>query len=532
VTVRDVVVVGGGHNGLVAACYLARAGLDVEVVERDTVLGGAVSTVPRWPGYAVDRGSSAHVMIRHSGIVEELELAAHGLSYDDVDPWGFAPFGDAADPAGQVAITFWADLDRTCASIAAVCGQRDAAAYRRFVLDWGRRNERVFAAFGEPPTPARIGRRLWGLGRDTGLSGLELSRQFLGSGDALLDSLFTDERLKTALAWMGAQSGPPTHEPGTADLVGWIAMLHRHPPGHPHGGSGALTVALGDALRAAGGTLRLGDGAAAIETRDGSVSGVRTVSGDTVAARQVVAGCHVGTTLGLLGAGLPVELGRRAAQIDPGNGIGMVVRLGTTALPAYPSDTEGVAGRSLQLLAPSRRALRAAYGDFLADRPPERPVTLAMSFSSIDDTIAPAGRHNVSIWGQWHPYQLADGDWSQIGDREADKLVAEVDRLAPGFAAGIEHTHVQTPADLERELGLPRGNVMHVPMNLASMFWSRPLPELAGYRVPGVRGLFLTGASMHPGGGVSGLSGRTVARLALADRAPRRLPLVGRRSTS
>ncbi len=91
---------------------------------------------------------------------------------------------------------------------------------------------------------------------------------------------------------------------------------------------------------------------------------------------------------------------------------------------------------------------------------------------------------------------------------------------------------MQTPADLERELGLPRGNVMHVPMSLASMFWSRPLPELAGYRVPGVRGLFLTGASMHPGGGVSGLSGRTVARLALADRAPRRLPLVGRRGTS
>ncbi len=228
--------------------------------------------------------------------------------------------------------------------------------------------------------------------------------------------MFTDERLKTALAWFGAQSGPPMHEPGTADLVGWVAMLHRHPPGHPHGGCGALTVALGGGCGPTAGTLRLGDGATAIDGPGRPVAGVRTVSGDTVAARQVVAGCHVGTTLGLLGAGLPAELARRAAQIDPGNGIGMVVRRGTDALPAYPSDTEGVAGRSCSCWRRSRRALRAAYGDLLAGRPPRAPVTLAMCFSSIDDTIAPAGRHNVSIWGQWYPYQLADGDWAELGE--------------------------------------------------------------------------------------------------------------------
>ncbi|MGH9004329.1 MAG: phytoene desaturase family protein, partial [Acidimicrobiia bacterium] len=142
---RDVVVVGAGHNALVAACYLARAGLEVEVVERDTVLGGACSTVARWPGYRVDRGSSAHVMVRHTGVVEELDLAAYGLEYQDLDPWGFAPFW--TDAGEQVALTFWVDLDRTCDSIAALCGPADADAYRRFVADWGARSARVFDAF-------------------------------------------------------------------------------------------------------------------------------------------------------------------------------------------------------------------------------------------------------------------------------------------------------------------------------------------------------------------------------------------------
>ena len=165
---RDVVVVGAGHNGLVAACYLARAGLDVEVVERDTVVGGAVSTVERFPGYRMDRGSSAHIMVRHTGIVEDLRLAECGLVYQDLDPWGFAPFGPADD---QQAITFWADVDRTCASIEAVCGTRDADAYARFVEDWGARNERIFAAFASAPTGRSLGRSLWGVGKGTGLSG-------------------------------------------------------------------------------------------------------------------------------------------------------------------------------------------------------------------------------------------------------------------------------------------------------------------------------------------------------------------------
>ena len=508
------VVVGAGHNGLVAACYLARAGLDVEVVEKDTVVGGAVSTVERFPGYQMDRGSSAHIMVRHTGIVEDLDLVAAGLHYQDLDPWGFAPFGEQG-------IHFYVDLDRTCDSIESVCGTRDADAYRAFVLDWSARNIKVFEAFQGAPTMTHLGRTLWGVGKSTGLDGMELSRQFLTSADSLLDEHFDDERLKTALAWMGAQSGPPTHEVATADLVGWNTVMHLLPPGHPKGGSGMLSLALQRRLESYGGRVRLGDGAAAITTSGGRATGVRTESGEHLSAGVVVTGCHVLTTIDLLGDGAPGDLAVRAHRsIRTGNGIGMVVRLGTNALPQYAAGTAET-HRSMQLIAPSRQFLRKAHGDYNAGLPPERPAALAMTFSAFDDTIAPPGKHNVTVWGQWHPYELANGEhWDQIGEREGTKLVEAVDRVAPGFASSVEHMHVQTPLDLERELGLRHGQVMHVEMAFDQMFMWRPMPELAGYRVPGVDGLYLCGASTHPGGGVFGASGRSAAKAVVADRHP------------
>jgi phytoene dehydrogenase-like protein len=523
--VPDVVVIGAGHNGLVAACYLARAGLDVEVVERDAVVGGAVSTVERFPGFRVDRGSSAHIMIRHTGILEDLRLDRCGLEYQDLDPWGFAPFGPADEQEG---IHFYVDLDRTCASIEGVCGARDADAYRAFVLDWSARNLRVFQAFQGPATPLHLGRTMWGVGRSTGLDGRELSRQFLTSGDALLDEHFDDERLKTALAWLGAQSGPPTHEVATADLVGWNTVMHLLPPGHPRGGSGMLSEALQTRLESYGGRVRLGDGAAAITSAGDRVTGVMTESGEHLQASSVVAGCHVLTTLELTGDASLLERARRTIRM--GNGIGMVVRLATNDLPRYPAALPET-HRSLQLIAPSRQFLRRAHGEYNAGLTPTAPAVLAMTFSAFDDAIAPAGKHNVTVWGQWHPYALSSGeDWNAIGEREATKLVEAVDRVAPGFASSVEQMHVQTPLDLERELGLRGGQVMHVEMAFDQMFLWRPMPELAGYRVPSLTGLYLCGASMHPGGGVFGASGRSVAGVVLADRKPSLLRKVTRRA--
>ena len=533
---RDVVVVGSGHNSLVAACYLAKHGLDVEVVERDTVIGGAVSTVERIPGYAMDRGSSVHVLIRYTGIVEELRLAEHGLSYVDLDPWGFAP---VATPSGeQRGLHFHVNIDATCESIAQAVGEADAEAYRSFAVDWRRRNEPIFELFQGTPTRRRLGRSLWKAGRGTGRTSFDSAQQFLTSADALLDSHFESESLKGALAWIAAQSGPPPHEAATADLLGWNMVMHGRPPGRALGGSGMLTQALAARLASDGGTLRTGDGVARIVTdaHSGRAHGVVTESGDWISARAVVAGSHIATTLQLLDhSRLPEPVSRHLTEqrrrLRMGSGIGMAVRVAARDLPQYPSaKLDGSTWTAMQFLVSSRAHLRAAYGDFLAGRLPQRPAVLAMTTSAVDPGTAPPGRHNITLWGQWHPYELAGRqDWDAVADRAARDLIAEVEAVAPGFTRSVEDYYVQSPQDLESEMGLLRGNVMHLEMSLDSVFAFRPTPDLSGHRVVGVPGLYLTGASTHPGGGVFGASGRTVASivrdewkaLGKASRAPR-----------
>lgn len=511
----DAVVVGSGHNALVSACYLARAGWSVEVLERDTVIGGAVSTVERFPGHQVDRGSSAHIMIRHTGIIEELALAKHGLQYIDCDPWAFAPAPVGGERPG---IVFRHSLDATCRSIEESCGRADADSYRRFVAVWGPRSARVMRAFSSPPTPRSLLSSFWGL--DTGSGNSDLSRQFLSTGDALLDEHFDDERLKAALAWFGAQSGPPMSEPGTAPMVGFAALMHTLPPGRAVGGSGALTVALAARLRSESGTVSAGDAVTSLRRLDDTWI-VRTAAGRELHTRTVIAGCHIMTTLDLLERGgfdhATLERWRRRIRVGPG--IGMVVRLATTALPNYPSaPPDAAVTNGLQLLVTDRAHLRSAHGAALAGRLPPRPAVLGMSFSGLDPSVAPAGEHQVTLWSQWQPYRLSgDQRWQDHAQPEADRIVAEMETLAPGFTAAITDRHIQSPRDLEEEMGLIGGNVMHVEMSLDQMMMWRPLPELSRHRVPGAAGLYLTGASTHPGGGVSGASGRSAARIALRD---------------
>ncbi|MGB7365253.1 MAG: NAD(P)/FAD-dependent oxidoreductase [Rhodococcus sp. (in: high G+C Gram-positive bacteria)] len=516
----DAAIVGSGHNALVSAAYLSDAGWSVRVLERDTVVGGAASTVERFPGHKVDRGSSAHIMVRQTGIIEELRLADHGLRYLDCDPWAFAPPPPGSDEPG---IVFSVDLQATCASIEAACGSKDADAYRAFVELWGPRSARVMKSFGSPPTGRALLSSFWGMDASDGPAAL--SREFLASGDALLDRWFDSERLKAALAWFGAQSGPPMSEPGTAPMVAFNALMHTTPPGRAVGGSGALSVALQTKIEADGGTVSLGDAVVSV-ARVGDGWTVRTASGEEVRARTVIAGCHILTTLDLLDAGgfdaALTQSWRR--QIEVGPGIGMVVRASTLALPSYPGAPSVEAStKGLQLLVHDRAQLRRAHGAASAGDLPPAPVVLAMSFSAVDPSIARPGEHQVSLWSQWHPYRLADGrTWRggspEVAELEGDRIVAEVDKYAPGFADSILRRHTQSPWDLEQELGLIGGNVMHVEMSLHQMMMWRPMPALADMTVPGAPSFFLTGASMHPGGGVSGSSGRSAARLALAER--------------
>jgi phytoene dehydrogenase-like protein len=451
-------------------------------------------------------------MVRHTDLIEELELGECGLRYLDADPWAYVPAVD-----GKPGIVFASDLERTTDSIAKACGDADAAAYRALIAELTPVCRRLLAIFRDAPGPTRIARRGRGLLRAGG--GAETARWFLQPADHLLDATFRDERLKAALAWLVAQSGPPAHEPGTVGHLMWPALLHLRPPGRPIGGSGMLTAALAERLRRDGGRISTGDAVVAVLADGERVTGVRTESGRTVRARAVVCGTHVLAMLDLLAAA-GLEPPDVRSRIRVGDGIGAAVRLTGTALPHYldaPSD----ALHGMQLLVSDRLELRQAYADWLVGRAPDRPAVLAMTPTAQDPTLAPPGRHTITLWAQWHRYDLTDGHWDDLRDHTARSAINRVEQFAPGFAATVTDTHVQTPLDLERELGLRRGNVMHVEMALDAMFGLRPVPEFAGYRGP-VPGLYLTGASTHPGGGVFGASGENAARVVLADLRHRR----------
>lgn len=262
-------------------------------------------------------------------------------------------------------------------------------------------------------------------------------------------------------------------------MVGFAALMHTLPPGRAVGGSGALSAALVARLRADGGVISPGDAAISL-TPAGKGWRVETANGRNLYADTVIAGSHILTTLNLLERGgfdaATLADWRRRIRVGPG--IGMVVRAATTALPEYPGAKSGESAHGLQLLATDRRQLRRAHGAALAGDLPPRPVVLAMSFSALDPTIAPPGEHQLSLWAQWHPYELADGSsWSEHAEREGDRIIAEVEAHAPGFTDTVHDRFVQTPVDLEREMGLLGGNVMHVEMALDQMFLWRPLPN-------------------------------------------------------
>jgi phytoene dehydrogenase-like protein len=523
----DTIIIGAGHNGLVCAAYLARAGQRVLVCDGRARPGGAVNSEELFPGYTLDTCSTFHVLIHLTPVVRELELGRFGLRYMRHDPWGYAPFPDGRS------LTFYRDLDRTCASIAA-WSEQDAATYRRFMIAWAHFNRPVFESFQQPPGPGALAGRIAATtardmmaGRnDPAMTGLELLRKTLVPYGRLLEETFETPELRAALAWLAAQSGPPPSEVGSGALLGAVAIYHMVGLTRPVGGSGQLAAALVRCLEHHGGTVRLGAEATVrgILLERGRAAGVTLASGERLTARTVVSNAHVQTTLlRLLPAGaLAAALRGRIAAIRRGNGIGMTIRCAVDALPDYtaapPADGAN-RHAGMQLICPSVDYLQAAYADMAEGQPARQPALVVMTPSALDPTITPPGKHGLYIWAQYHPYTLAYGGtarWDAIRKQEADRLLAVLAGYAPNMAGSVRGIYIQSPLDLERNVGLLGGNIMHLDMSLDQMFMLRPLPELAYYRTP-VPGLYLTGAGTHPGGGVSGAAGRNAAQVVLAD---------------
>ena len=515
----DIIIIGAGHNALICAGYLAQANHRVLVLERRPIAGGAVVTEEIIPGYRFDLGGSAHILIRHTPIVQDLHLTRYGLEYIDLDPLFFAPFPDGSH------ITIWKDIDKTCDSIAAVSTE-DAAAYRRFIETWTPIARATVETFLHPPTPLNVMRHLV-FGSGLGSGNWERLSDILRGYGQLLRQSFRNPKVQAVIGWMAAQSGPPPTEPLSAPFALWHPMYHVSGMKRPRGGSGMLTQALAKMIGAHGGEVKTSMPVSRILVSNGQAVGVETVNGERFTAKTIISGAHIHTTLKLLDdAPLPEMQKNLLAKARVGNGFGMVVRYAMNELPNYvalPTENEpGPQHTALQFICPNLAYLDRAYGDYLGGKPSEQPALISMTFSAVDPTLAPPGRHTMFLWGQYYPYELASGEsWDDIGQREADRMLATLAAYAPNVTDAVIGQLIETPLYLERELGLHRGNVMHLEMSIDQMFMMRPALTMSNYRGP-IKGLYLTGASTHPGGGIMGAAGRNAAQVVLHDLSSRR----------
>lgn len=532
---RDVIIVGGGHNALVCAAYLARAGLRVLVLERRASAGGAVDTVELMPG--VRAPGLVHSVGRlESRVARDLRLASYGL--DLIHPEVRLT---ALDPAGP-ALSLWADRGRTAAELDARA-PGDGAAYAAFDAE-----TRAFAALLArinrlaPPDFERLRAsdlltsvRLWfgyrGLGR-------RRAREFLrvlpmSIADYLADH-FADQQeselLRAALAWRGVRhtSLAASDAGSTQVFLSDMAGTDDGAAGEfavARGGPAALAAALTSAAQAHGAEIRTAAEVVQISIDGGRASGVVLADGEQIRARAVVSGADPKRTLlGLVDpALLGPTIGWEARNLRLGGAVS-VVQLALAELPPFSGvDTpERLRGRIL--LAPSIEAFDRAADAVKARRVAdtlvlEATIPTLLDPGLVDDGAAAA--HVMSVLVQGTPYHRRTGDWDSERDALGDRVVAQLETVAPGIANLVVARRIVTPLDLERDYGLTEGHPLHGEPSLDQWFAWRPLFGFARYRMP-VLGLFLCGSGAHPGGGVTGGPGQLAAHEILADVRQRR----------
>jgi phytoene dehydrogenase-like protein len=521
---RDVVIIGGGHNGLACAAYLAKAGLDVLVLEKRGVVGGAAATEEPWPGYRVSSASYV-VSLMPPQVVRELDLKRFGYEVSIVTPDYFVPFPDGTS------LTLWGDVERDAAAIGRF-SERDAAAYVAF----DRYFDRVARLlkdllFVVPPNmnlrdlpkwAATAGRfRKWS-GRDLH----ETVRLFTMSAADFLDEWFEDERVKGALATqaiIGAWCGPMT--PGSAYVLmhHWIGEVDGHAGawGWVKGGMGGISGAMARAAEAAGAEIRTDAEVDRVAINaSGRAVGVALSDGSLVRAQRVVSCAHPVTTyLSLIGEErLPGDVVRDVRRYRTRSG-SVKLNVALSELPAFPAwDQEGDPHKGLVAVSPSIEYLERAWDDAKYGRMSEHPyVEVVFPTAHEPEGLAPRGKHLMLGFSQYGPYELAEGSWDQGGrDDYAARVLKALGEFAPSLESAVEHLEVLTPSDIEERFGLIGGNIMQGELTPDQLFSFRPIPGHGDYRTP-VAGMYLCGSGTHPGGGVMGVPGRNAASVILRD---------------
>ena len=515
------IVVGGGHNGLVAAAYLAKAGRRVLVLERRERVGGILDTVEIAPG--VRAPGIVHTVGRlRRSVIQDLALARHGLSLVTPSVRVFAPDGHGGG------VVLWADPARTASELRARSA-RDANAYPGF--DRKVRALASFLAHLNAVTPPDLKSPTFA----DAVAGLKLGRAFRAMGSRAVRELsrvlpmavadfvgeaLEDDVLRAALAARAvlyAAQGPwsagstttlLTDSAGNDGGAAGQTTYHR-------GGPGALAEVLERAARSFGVEIRTGAEVVAITTRDGRASGVALADGTEITADRVISAVDPKRTLTELVD--PVDVGPhlrwRGANIrQPGRT--SKVNLALAGLPSFAgAEEEHLHGRIV--IGPGIDHLERAFDHSKYGRVSEEPFLEVTIPTLSDPGLAPEGQHVLSTVVQWTPRDLRDADWSAERERLADLVVKTLEAYAPGLGELVTARHVITPEDLETEYGLSGGHVLHAEPGLDSWFAWRPLIGHARYRF-GIPGLWLAGSGAHPGGGVTGGPGANCAREILA----------------
>jgi len=519
----DAIVIGGGHNGLTAAAYLARAGKTVLVLERRHVLGGAAVTEEVFPGFRFSVASYVVSLLRPE-IIRDLDLPSHGLEILPLDGT-FTPM-ESGDYLWRVN-----DHAKTRREIARH-SRLDAEAYDEYsqaMVEMARFVKPILDM--TPPDPltldpralmklAFLGRRFRGLADLDRYNQVQLMTM---SAIDFLDQWFETDVLKATMAASGIiGTFQGVRSPGTA-----YVLLHHYMGeidgafrswGFARGGTGAISNAIAGAARAAGVEIRTEAPVARIRTKGGSATGVVLANGDEIAAGIVLSSVdpHLTFLRFLDEKDLPGDFVEDVRRYKFRGSSGKV----NLALDALPDFTclpgPGAHLRGAISISPSVDYMERAYDDAKYGAFSRRPYVDIVIPSLTDPSVAPPGKHVMSCFVQYAPYHLAQGTWDEQREAFGDAVIDAVSQFAPNLRSVIRHRQVLTPLDIERTFGLTEGNIFQGELTLEQLFFLRPAPGWSQYTTP-IRNLWMCGSATHPGGGIMGAPGRNAARRILGE---------------
>lgn len=523
----DAIIIGGGHNGLVTACYLAKHKWKVLVLERRHIVGGACVTEETFPGFKVSTAAYVNSLFRPE-IIRDLYLKDYGFEAIERDPASFSPFLDGR----------YLMLGRNRASDVAEIAKfslRDAEAYPKYEAMLERVSTVIEPTLTQiPPNVLKpsLG-DLAGLGKmgramqKMGPAMNEAVEMLTGAARPILDRWFESEQLKGTIATdaiIGAFMAPSM--PGTAYVLFHHVMGETNGKkgvwAYMRGGMGGLTQSLARAAIDLGVEIKTNAEVARILTKSGTVTGVSLANGDEYTAKRVASGVDMHLTFEkfLDPKTLPPDFAAAVSRIAY-DSASVKINVALERLPSFtalPGHEPGPQHHGTVHLCPDQDFIERAYDDAKYGEMSRAPVVECTMPSSLDDTLAPSGKHLMSMFTQYAPYTLKAGPWTDAVKNEyARRCFDIVEQYAPGFKDSIIDKQILSPVDIETTFGLTGGNIFQGSMPVHNLYMLRPVPGYAGYKTP-VKNLFMCGSAAHPGGGVMGAPGWNAARVMLRSR--------------